>query len=51
MADLPANADLSSALDLEYERAVFHWDAEQVRDSVAEHTWQAFWLTRTMAFP
>ena len=24
----------------------FQWAATQVRDSVAQHTWQAFWLTR-----
>lgn len=29
-----------------YERTVFRWAAEQLRDSVAEHTWQEFWLTR-----
>jgi len=46
LASLPANSDLSSVLDFEYERAVFQWAADQVRDSVAEHTWQAFWLTR-----
>lgn len=46
LADLPAKAELSSDLDLEYERTVFRWAADQVRDSVAEHTWQAFWLTR-----
>ncbi|MFT5525633.1 MAG: RNA polymerase sigma-70 factor (ECF subfamily) [Pirellulaceae bacterium] len=46
LADLPANSSLSSVLDFEYERAVFQWAAEQVRDVVAEHTWQAFWLTR-----
>ena len=46
MADLRAKADLSSVLDFEYERVVFQWAADQVRNSVAEHTWQAFWLTR-----
>ena len=46
MAGLRAKADLSSVLDFEYERAVFQWAADQVRDSVAEHTWQAFWFTR-----
>ncbi len=46
LADLPARSDLSSVLDFEHERAVFQWAADQVRDSVAEHTWQAFWLTR-----
>ena len=45
LANLPAPPELSSALDLEYERTVFQWAAEQVRASVAEHTWQAFWLT------
>ena len=45
VANLPAPSALSSALDLEYERIVFQWASEQVRASVAEHTWQAFWLT------
>lgn len=45
LANLPAPSDLSSALDLEYERMVFQWAAKRVRESVAEHTWQAFWLT------
>lgn len=46
LAHVPANSDLSSALDFEYEREVFQWAASRVRDSVAQHTWQAFWLTR-----
>ena len=45
LANQPAPSELSSALDLEYERTVFRWAAERVRASVAEHTWQAFWLT------
>lgn len=45
LANLPAPFELSSALDLEYERMVFQWASERVRESVAEHTWQAFWLT------
>ncbi len=36
---------LTALIDREYERAVFEWAAKQVRASVAEHTWQAFWLT------
>lgn len=46
LADLPVNSDLSSVMDFEYERAVFRWASEQVCDSVAKHTWQAFWLTQ-----
>lgn len=45
LANLPAASELSSALDFEYERMVFQWASARVRESVAEHTWQAFWLT------
>lgn len=45
LANLPAPSDLSNALDLEYERKVFQWAAARVRESVAEHTWNSFWLT------
>ena len=45
LANLPAPSELSGALELEYERMVFHWATEQVRELVAEHTWEAFWLT------
>jgi RNA polymerase sigma-70 factor (ECF subfamily) len=45
LASYPAASELSSALDLEYERMVFQWASAHVRESVAEHTWQAFWLT------
>lgn len=37
--------EISSLIDLEYERAVFQWAAERVRQVVARQTWQAFWLT------
>ena len=45
LANLPARDEFSSALDLEYDRAVFHWAAEQVRAAVSVQTWDAFWLT------
>ena len=46
LAELPdPRRDLSSQFDLEYEQAVFQWAAAQLRDSVSETTWQAFWLT------
>jgi len=45
LANLPAPCELSNALDVEYQRKVFQWASERVRESVAEHTWQAFWLT------
>ena len=36
---------VSSQFDLEYRREVYRWAAEQVRDSVATTTWNAFQLT------
>lgn len=45
LANLAAPSELSDAFDLQYERTVFLWASERVRESVAEHTWQAFWLT------
>ena len=50
-ADLPAHEDLSKALDLEYERVVFHKASEQVRTAVADRTWEAFWLTAINGLP
>lgn len=46
LADVAAAEDLSSVLDVEYQRAIFEHAAQHVRNAVAEHTWQAFWLTR-----
>lgn len=43
---LPGRDEISSQLDLAYERAVFQWAADKVQKSVAPQTWQAFWLTR-----
>ena len=37
--------DISSLIEREYERAVFQWAADRVRQQVEDHTWQAFWLT------
>ncbi|MEQ9406497.1 MAG: sigma-70 family RNA polymerase sigma factor [Fuerstiella sp.] len=37
--------EISILIDLEYDRTVFRWAAERVKQVVAEKTWQAFWLT------
>ena len=37
--------DEQAAWDAEYERRMFHWAADQVRPTVTEATWQAFWQT------
>ena len=46
MTQIPSpSSTLSNEFDLEYRREVFLWAAETIRDSVAEPTWQAFWMT------
>ncbi len=46
LANLPAPpGPLSSQFDLEYQREVYRWAAEQVRETVAKVTWDAFHLT------
>jgi RNA polymerase sigma-70 factor (ECF subfamily) len=37
------NGDESTLFDLEYRRELFRWAAENVRPTVTETTWQAFW--------
>ena len=43
--ELQAVDEISTLIDLEYERTAFLWAAERVQQVVAEKTWQAFWLT------
>lgn len=43
--------EISSQFDLEYQREVFRWAAEQVRRSVVESTWLAFQLTHLEQVP
>ncbi len=35
----------ATCFDMEYERAVFHWASDRVRQHVEESTWKAFWMT------
>lgn len=44
LAEQPA-PEQEAEWDLEYERRLFHWAAEQVRPTVEQPTWQAFWQT------
>lgn len=41
----PAPDDAAAMVETEYERDLFHWAAEQIRDEFRPSTWQAFWLT------
>ena len=45
LSEVPVVEEISTLIDLENEQAVFRWAAAKVQESVAEHAWQAFWLT------
>ena len=45
LANVPARAELTQQLELEYSRSIFQWAAKQVQPVVDQKTWQAFWLT------
>lgn len=51
LANLPERDQLSSELDLEYERSVFRWASAQVRGVVTEPTWEAFRLSSIEGLP
>ena len=46
-----ADGDAADDFDEEYRRQVFRWAADQLRATITEKTWQAFWLTTTEEQP
>ncbi|TWU04797.1 RNA polymerase sigma factor [Stieleria varia] len=42
---ISVRGDISSLIEREYERELFRWAADRVKQTVAPQTWQAFWLT------
>ena len=47
----PSDSNLSSQFDVKYQREVFRWAAERVRDAVAPSTWDAFHRTHVQGHP
>jgi RNA polymerase sigma-70 factor (ECF subfamily) len=45
LEELPGPDGEAEDWEREHQRQLFHWAANQVRDSFAEQTWRAFWAT------
>jgi RNA polymerase sigma-70 factor (ECF subfamily) len=44
-------SDASARFEQEYRRELFRWASERVKQTVADSTWQAFWLSSVDAVP
>jgi RNA polymerase sigma-70 factor (ECF subfamily) len=51
LASQAASDSSANDFDAEYRREVLRWASRQVRESVAEKTWQAFWRTTMQDCP
>jgi RNA polymerase sigma factor (sigma-70 family) len=45
------SADETVTFEIEYRREVFRWSAENIRATVTEQTWQAFWQSSVESRP
>jgi RNA polymerase sigma-70 factor (ECF subfamily) len=45
LEEQPDAADEQEIWEQEYQRCLFNWAAEQIRDEFQDSTWQAFWQT------
>lgn len=51
LQEIQSATDESALFDLEAKREQFRWAADQVRVSVTESTWSAFWMTAVRGQP
>ena len=52
LAELPdSSEEISARFEIEYRRELFRWASEEVKDSFAEKTWTAFWLSSVEGRP
>lgn len=45
LQNVAQSVDEAAKWESDYQRAIFHWAANKIRQEFADETWQAFWLT------